>query len=183
LHFGLALVAHQDPATYYARIEQAIVGSGGDPLSILEATGQELERIVEQTPVTTLRKRPHPGKWTPNEILGHLVDAEVMFAARLRLVLCEDNPTFAGWDQERWVAAQRHNEGEPREHVRAFIALREVNLPVWRSVAPAQLARAGVHSRRGPETLGQMLRITAGHDLLHLDQLRRYVAAARNLGA
>ena len=43
----------------------------------------------------------------------------------------------------------------------------------------ADLQRSGVHEKRGVETLSRMIRITAGHDLCHLDQMTRYLQAAQ----
>jgi hypothetical protein len=47
---------------------------------------------------------------------------------------------------------------------------------------PADLQRTGQHNERGPESLGVMLRMLAGHDLSHLDQIARYIHAVEQLG-
>jgi len=44
---------------------------------------------------------------------------------------------------------------------------------------PADVQRTGQHNERGPESLGVMLRMLAGHDLSHRDQLTQYVQAIR----
>jgi hypothetical protein len=41
------------------------------------------------------------------------------------------------------------------------------------NASPADLARVGIHAERGEETLADMIRLCAGHDLLHLAQLAR----------
>jgi hypothetical protein len=48
---------------------------------------------------------------------------------------------------------------------------------MWRRTSPADLERTGQHNERGPESLGVMLRLVAGHDLSHLDQITRYIQA------
>ena len=55
--------------------------------------------------------------------------------------------------------------------------MRDQNLRIWRGLTPEDLKRAGQHNERGSEALGQMLPMLAGHDLSHLDQIRRYLAA------
>jgi hypothetical protein len=50
---------------------------------------------------------------------------------------------------------------------------------VWRRTSPEDLKRTGQHNERGPESLGVMLRLLAGHDLSHLDQITRYVQAVQ----
>ncbi len=39
------------------------------------------------------------------------------------------------------------------------------------------MERLGLRAERGPESLRTMLRMHAGHDLLHLGQITRYLAA------
>ncbi|MHC4448094.1 MAG: DinB family protein, partial [Planctomycetota bacterium] len=63
-----------------------------------------------------------------------------------------------------------------REHLLSFQALREVNLRLLRRLGPEDLARVGEHHARGPESLDVLVRIMAGHDLWHLEQIARYLA-------
>lgn len=150
-----------------------------DPLEVMGKTASALADIVGKHSTAVLRTRPFEGKWTPNEIIGHLTDSEWVYGYRLRLILCEDNPTILGTQQDSWVAGLRHNQREPSEHVEVFRTLRQLNLAEWRRASPADLERAGRHNERGPEPLGVMLRLLAGHDLSHLDQIRRYIQAAQ----
>jgi hypothetical protein len=153
-----------------------------DPFEVLGQTASTLADIVRKHPTTVLRARPFEGKWTPNEIIGHLTDSEWVYGYRLRLILCEDSPTILGINQDSWVAAQRHNEREPKELVEIFRTMRSLNLAVWRRMSPEDLQRCGQHNERGAESLGVMLRLLAGHDLSHLDQITRYIQAAQQRG-
>jgi len=57
-------------------------------------------------------------------------------------------------------------------------ALRAGHLRLLRSLGPEQLRRHGVHRERGEESVGHLIRIYAGHDLLHQRQIARIRAAA-----
>lgn len=149
------------------------------PLDVMSQTASTLADVVRRHSATVLRTRPFEGKWTPNEIIGHLSDSEWVYGYRLRLILCEDNPTILGMDQELWVAGQRHNDREPSELVEMFRMMRQFNLALWKGLSLADLKRTGQHSERGPESLGVMLRMLAGHDLSHLDQITRYIQAVQ----
>ena len=70
--------------------------SDRDPLEVLAQTAFRLAEIVRAHSVTALRTRPFEGKWTPNEIIGHLVDGEWVYGYRLRLIVSEDNPAILG---------------------------------------------------------------------------------------
>jgi hypothetical protein len=150
-----------------------------DPIEVLSETADVLARIVSTHPLEQMRARPFEGKWTPNEVIGHLLDAEWVYGFRMRLILCEDSPTILGMDQENWVTRQHHNDRDPRELLEPFRTIRHINLSAWRSMSPADLARTGRHDERGPESLGTMLKMLAGHDLSHIDQIERYLAAVK----
>jgi hypothetical protein len=164
-----------DPEAYKSKMDRMI--GARDPIEILGETADILGRIVGTQPVEEMRRRPYEGKWTPNEILGHLVDAEWVYGFRMRLVLCEDSPTILGMDQERWVDGQQYNDREPSDLLLMFRSMRACNLPLWKQMSAADLERTGKHNERGPESLGVMLRMLAGHDLSHIDQIQRYLAA------
>lgn len=150
-----------------------------DPFDVLARTPSLLAGIVGRHSTSVLRSRPFEGKWTPNEIIGHLTDSEWVYGYRLRLILCEANPTLLGTQQDSWVIGLGHNHREPLEHVEIFRTLRRLNLEVWRRSSPSDLERTGRHNERGTESLSTMLRLLAGHDLSHLNQINRYIEAIR----
>ncbi len=164
-----------DPEAYSRRMLD-LVGSR-DPLDVLAETPATLAEIVKTTPAETLRERPFEGKWTPNEILGHFVDAELVMAYRARTILADERPLMLGMDQDRWVESLRHNEAPPADHAHRFAELRRLNLDLWRALTSEEKERHGVHAERGVTKLGRLIEVTAGHDLHHLEQLERYVAA------
>jgi hypothetical protein len=56
--------------------------------------------------------------------------------------------------------------------------LRMANLHLWKQLTPTQLERVGLHSERGPESAGHIIRLMAAHDLVHRRQIDRIFAAA-----
>jgi hypothetical protein len=148
-----------------------------NPLEVMARTPAALADVVHQHPAAVLRARPLAGKWTANEVIGHLVDSEWVYGYRLRLILCEDNPTILGMDQDLWVAGQGYNERDPEELLEVFRTMRPFNLALWKRVLPADLERTGQHNERGPESLGVMVRMLGGHDLAHLAQIARHLQA------
>jgi DinB superfamily len=169
---GLELSA---PQTYREKLFNLLAGR--DPIEVLGQTASTLADLVARHPVEVLRGRAIPGKWTPNEIIGHLTDSEWVYGYRLRLILCEDEPAILGFRQDAWVASQRHNEREPSELVEIFRTLRLLNLSVWRRMSPRDFERSGQHNERGGESLAVTVRLLAGHDLSHLHQISRSMHA------
>ena len=59
----------------------------------------------------------------------------------------------------------------------AFRVLRRANLRLVERASPEDLRRVGVHAERGDESLEHMIRLYAGHDILHLRQIERILEA------
>lgn len=164
-----------DPAAYRRKLDDLLAGR--DSIGVMSETPGRLRQLFEKRSVADARKRPFAGKWTPLEVLGHLIDAEWSFAWRMRSVLGEERPRIEAMDQDLWVTAQAFNEQEPADLLDDFEALRRINLRLWRRMTLEQLQRVGLHQQRGEESLETMRIMLAGHDLSHLDQIERYFAA------
>ena len=61
-----------------------------------------------------------------------------------------------------------------------FESLRGANLRLLARVPESDRERVGVHAERGEESVAHMIRMYAGHDLLHLRQVERILAAVRS---
>ena len=58
-------------------------------------------------------RRPRPDVWSPLEYACHVRDVHVLFAERLRLMLDEDEPTFANWDQDATAVESDYGSQDP----------------------------------------------------------------------
>jgi hypothetical protein len=61
--------------------------------------------------------RPAPGKWSPREIIGHLIDSASNNHQRFIRMSARDDLVVDGYEQDRWVASQRYQESPWRELV------------------------------------------------------------------
>jgi hypothetical protein len=141
------------------------------PLAVQAATARKLERLIRGVPASKLRKRPAAGKWSASEIVAHLGDAEIVIGFRMRLILGAPGTPIAAYDQDSWVTSGHYEKRDPRQSVEQFRAVREANLALLKSLTPAQWKQYGMHSERGQESIEQMVRMTAGHDINHLRQI------------
>ena len=57
--------------------------------------------------------RSHEDRWSTLEYGCHVRDVFVIFDERLRRMLCEDDPTFANWDQDATAVAERYADQDP----------------------------------------------------------------------
>ena len=146
---------------------------------VLSSTPQDLAGLLERFPHQLFRRQALKGKWTPNQILGHLTDVEWIFGYRLRTILADQTPLLQGADQEKWVEAQGWNGRSPDQLIESFGAMRRINLDFWNGLSQDDFAKAGRHAEADVLlSIGLLQRILAGHDLSHLDQLNRYLGAS-----
>jgi hypothetical protein len=169
-----------DPVTEGGAYQRQLLGLLGedDPAEVQEATLVRLRAVLEDAGAN-LRRRPAPKEWSVLELLGHLVDAEIVMSARFRWVISEDQPPLLGYDQDQWVARLRHNDDQPDELLAVFSAVRAANLRLWRQSSADDRQRVAMHAERGPESYELMFRMLAGHDRFHLNQMRETVRQLR----
>jgi hypothetical protein len=144
-------------------------------LESLGHTAKRIEAIAGTLDAGRMERTYAPGKWTARQILAHLADCELAVGFRLRQALAEENHAAQAFDQDRW--ATRYAVLDGAIALRSFVALRPWNLALIRSLSPQDLERPYVHGERGPETVGLIVKMLAGHDLNHLAQLEKIAAA------
>ena len=165
--------ASAEPAKY----KQALLDLIGDanPLDTFEATVPQWRDLTRGLTPAQLAAEPSDGEWSVAAITGHLFDVDLVQGFRWRLMLTEDNPTYPGYNEKLWTPMPRLPFGQLLD---AWAGLRAANLLVLQSAWPAAAERTAMHAEQGPESFGQTLRKIAGHDVAHLNQLRRTVEAA-----
>ncbi len=177
---GAAATAIADARSYTA----AILGTLGerDPIAVLRATPGAVREAVAGVPAPLVSLPERPGKWSMLQVAQHLADAELVGAFRYRMILAHDRPSLQGYDQDRWAERLRYAEADLAGALEQFGALRAANLRLLDRTTPAERARVGVHAERGEESIDHLLRMYAGHDLVHLRQLMRIQRAVAPAG-
>jgi hypothetical protein len=154
---------------------QRVIGyvGGKQPQVVQAATAKKLERLIKGVPTNKLRKRPAPDKWSVSEILAHLADTEIVGGFRMRMILGAPGTPIAAFAQDAWVTSGHYEKRDPRKSVEQFRVLRDANLALLKSLKPEQWKHHGMHSERGQETIEHIVRMFAGHDLNHIQQIER----------
>ena len=153
---------------------------GKNPLKVQAATAAKLGRLIQRASAAKLHKRPAPGKWSAGEILAHLADCEIVTGWRMRQILGAPGTPIQPFDQDTWAAAGHYEKRDARKSLEQFRAAREGNLALLKSLTPDQWKHHGMHAERGVETIEHIVRMMAGHDLNHMGQVERIVAAERS---
>src|SRR6195256_940430 len=126
----------ETPQQYTQRVLGFVEGK--KPLAVQAATANKLARFIKGVPVSRLRKRPAPDKWSVSDILAHLADSEIVGGFRMRLILGAPGTPVAAFDQDSWVTSGHYEKRDPRKSVEQFRVVREANLALLKSLTPTQ---------------------------------------------
>ena len=99
--------------------------------------------ILSRADATT---RPRPEVWSPVEYACHVRDVFRVFDERVRLMLDEDEPQFANWDQDASAIVGRYGEQDPATVVQELLAAGDVIAARFDSVPDDAWARRGRRS-------------------------------------
>ncbi|MEM6325634.1 MAG: DinB family protein [Bacteroidota bacterium] len=161
-----------DAVNRYRRALLDLLGDQ-DPRDVLASTPAACARVLEQLSPADLTAPEAPGKWSIAEVVHHLADSEVVFSNRLRRTLAEERPRLAGYDQDLWASRLGYAERAVEPSLALFEAARTANLALLDRASVDDMNRAGMHGERGAETVAEMERLYAGHDLAHRRQMDR----------
>jgi hypothetical protein len=97
--------------------------------SILE----DLLPILQHADVAVYEKRPAPGKWSPKEIIGHLIDSAQTNIRRFIVARYEPEPTIV-YQQDFWVTAAAYQERPLQELVQLWVLLNKQLVAIWNNI-------------------------------------------------
>ena len=144
-----------------------------DSLKVLDGLTARIEIHMSELSATELKRPETPGKWSVLEVIQHLADSELVWAFRLRTILAQDGAKITGYDQDGWARQFAYGNAEPEQAFEQVRVLRSANMRLLRSLSDDEFERVGVHDERGEESVRRLMRLYAGHDLVHLRQIAR----------
>lgn len=173
-------IPRPSPGEYpaYAAMYVDLVPDDGQVLAHLERGGRVVHDLFSSLSAERLAHRYAAGKWTPKEILLHLVDDERIYAYRALRFARGDSTELPGFDQEPYAVASRADGRSVQSLLEEHAAVRRATLTLFDNLPGEALARSGIAN--GAEvTVRALAYHIAGHELHHLAVLReRYGASS-----
>jgi uncharacterized damage-inducible protein DinB len=164
-----------DYALYYEKYVSLV--PGGDFLEILESQKRELLDLLSPLSDEQADFRYAPGKWSIKEVVGHVTDAERIFAYRLLRIARGDETPLASFEQDRYIKSGNFPARKLEDLLHEFSAVRESTICLIRSLDDAAWLRRGTASQKEVSVLALAF-IIAGHDRHHRMLLEKHYLAA-----
>ena len=147
----------------------------GDVLATLETQMSDTQALLRGLPASTSTYRYAPDKWSVNEIIGHVIDAERIFAARALRFARNDATPLPGFEQDDYVRNSNANAYPLAELAAELDNVRRSTLFLFKHLDEPAWLRRGVASN-GEVSVRALAYIIAGHELHHREILHtRYL--------
>lgn len=131
--------------------------------TLLGTTAAAWSRVLGRADVAD---RPRPGVWSALEYGCHVRDVHLLFAERVLLMLAEDDPTFANWDQDATAVERDYRSQRPATVATELVEASRAVADVYASVTDATRDRRGRRSNGDGFTVETLGRYHL-HDVVH----------------
>ena len=141
-----------------------------DILAYLKEQGLEIMYFLRGLSEEQGDLRYEPGKWSVKEVVGHLIDAERLFAFRGLWIARGDGQAQPGISENAWAAVSNAGSRPWPELWREQHVARTDHVYLLKSLDEEAVARSGM-ANGVPLTVRAIPWIMAGHERHHLDIL------------
>jgi DinB superfamily len=138
---------------------------------MLRKTPDVLRELLDGVSMDTISEKKGT-EWSPRELLIHLIDTELVYGFRFRLIMAEKDPVITPMNQDDWINTFSYGKLNAEQLIRAFTPLRRINLELLQSVNQELFDKKARHPEFGVISVGVMIPHLAAHDQNHLQQIR-----------
>jgi hypothetical protein len=160
-------------APYYGKYVSLV--PEGDVVETLARQSGETLALLRSIPESRAGHAYEPGKWSIRQLVGHVIDAERIFAYRALAIARGDRASLPGMDQDEYMEHAGFDGRTLESLCEEFEHVRRANVLMLRGLDAEAWARRGVASDNEVTVLA-LAHIIAGHELHHVNVLRaRYL--------
>ena len=123
-----------------------------------------------------LRQRPRPDRWSALEYACHVRDVFELYDHRLHLMLTEDGPHYANWNQDETAIEKRYSDSIPAEVAAALVGNAHKLATSFEQVSGEAWARTGFRSDGAAFTVESFARYFIHDPEHHLHDVRTGLA-------
>lgn len=147
-------------------------------LPALKASAEAAQTLIGTIPEEKGIYRYAEGKWSIKELIGHMMDAERIFAYRALRFARNDHTPLAGFEENNYAPEANAHARTLEQLVREMQNLRTTTLDLFSSFTPEMLTRTGT-ANNSLVSVVNIGYIIAGHETHHCSVLKqRYLNPA-----
>ena len=140
-------------------------------LEVLRDLVEEVPHRLRDISADRASRKPAPGKWSPKEELGHLLDSAANNHQRIVRIQLEGVSAMPGYAQEQWVALHRYQDRDWNELIELWRALNVQLLSAAEAAKTEHHVRSCSVGGSAPLTLSFIFDDYVRHMLHHLEHV------------
>lgn len=114
---------------------------------------------------------PAAGEWSAHQTALHIVDAEIVGAARLRMIAAQPGSTLSSYKGDVWAQELGYAKQPLQPSLELFQALRQTTAAMLRQIPVSAWANRAEHEEAGEVTLESYLDSHCEHAEIHMDEI------------
>jgi uncharacterized damage-inducible protein DinB len=115
------------------------------------------------------------GLWSIQQVVFHLMDDELIWTTRMKLVIADEHPKILGYNESKFAANLHYDALDANLGIQMLELNRRLFAAILRKLPDSAFGRRGEHSEIGMFTLEQAVTWT----IEHLDHHVHYIAMKR----
>ena len=145
--------------------------SSEDILHVLAEQIKEIQELISTISAEKENYRYAAGKWTPKEVIGHLIDTERIMAYRALRFARKDKTPLVGFEENNYVENANFNKRTIYDLAHSFGLVRESNIDLFKHFDEAALNETG-NANGNNVSVRAILFMIAGHTKYHVTIIR-----------
>ncbi len=158
-------LTENDYAAYYRPYLEGLPSE--NILDYLEDQKDEIMRFMQSIPGDKWNHSYAPGKWTIKEVIGHMLDTEIVYGYRALCFARGEKQRLPGFDENEYVQAGRFAYMDIQQIIPVFLQARELNIVLFQSIPEADWNNVGIANGHKTKA-GAIPFLVAGHVRHHM---------------
>jgi hypothetical protein len=142
-----------------------------DPVGVMQSQSTMTQNLLSQVSEERSLFRYAPEKWSIREVVGHLVDAERVFAYRAMRIGRGDETPIEGFDENEYVRGGQFDRRPLTELLEELAHVRQSSLALFRGFDPGAWNRRGI-ANNNRISVRALAFIIPGHERHHMKVLQ-----------
>ncbi|USB33164.1 DinB family protein [Paenibacillus sp. YPG26] len=149
------------------------ISKAADSIYNYQQTAVKIRQSVEGLPGDLLTWKPDAKAWSIQEIVGHLIDSNIINSYRIRKIISEPVTQIVTFQHESWVSNQQFGDTDISEMLNAYEAITRYNGLLLSKLSEEEWEKYGLKQEE-PITVAHIIdKFICNHVDKHLGQIER----------
>jgi uncharacterized damage-inducible protein DinB len=142
-----------------------------DVVSAIEQQSSETQRLLASVDEEAAARRYAEGKWSVKQVVGHMIDAEQIFAYRALAIARGESASLPAFDEDLYVSNANFDDWSLGDLAELYAVTRRATILFFRNLAEEAWDRRG-SANNTPISVRAIAFVILGHERHHLSVLR-----------